>query len=141
MREALARLLALATGLVVLVAALLFSWLRNAEAGIAVAAEPPPVPVSEAASADDAALVARGREVYLAANCAACHAIGGEGNPRIPLDGVGSSLSGEEIRHYTVADPEVAEDLAPRVAAAKKEYQKLPAEDLDALVAYLSSLK
>lgn len=141
MRETLARLLALATGLVVLAAALLFAWFQNAGAGTAVAAEPPPVPAAEAASADDAALVARGREVYLAANCAACHAIAGEGNPRIPLDGVGGSLSGDEIRHYTVADPAVAEDLAPRIAATKKEFAKLPAEDLDALVAYLSSLK
>lgn len=141
MREALARLLALATGLVVLAAAILFAWVQNAAIRPAVAAEPSPLPAAEAASTGDAALIARGREVYAKAGCAGCHAIDGEGNPRNPLDGVGSNLAPEEIRHYTIADPEVADDLAPRVAAAKKEFAKLPAEDLDALVAYLSSLK
>lgn len=136
MREALARLLALATGLVVLAAAIAFAWFQNAGTATAVAAEPPPV-----AADADVARIERGRAVYADAGCAGCHAIDGQGNPRNPLDGVGSSLSPEEIRHYTTADPAVADDLAPRVVAAKKEFAKLPAEDLDALVAYLSSLK
>lgn len=141
MREALARLLALATGLVVLAAAILFAWVQNAAITPAVAAEPSPLPAAEAASTGDAALIARGREVFLEADCAGCHAVGGEGNPRNPLDGVGGRLTQEEIRHFTIADPAIADDLAPRIAAAKKDYAKLPAKDLDALVAYLSSLK
>lgn len=141
MREALARLLALATGLVVLAAAILFAWIQNAGAGPALATEAPPATAAGTASTGEAALLTRGREVFLAADCAGCHAIGGEGNPRNPLDGVGRRLTPEEIRHYTIADPAVAEDLAPRIAAAKKDYANLPAEDLDALVAYLASLK
>ena len=141
MREALARLLALATSLIVLAAAILFAWFQNSGTGAAVAAEPPPVTAAEAAAPGEVNLIARGREVYLAAECSSCHAIDGEGNPRNPLDGVGSNLSPEEIRHFTIADPAVAEDLAPRIAAAKKEFAKLPAKDLDALVAYLASLK
>jgi mono/diheme cytochrome c family protein len=136
MREALARLLALATGLVVLVAAVAFAGFQNAGTTTAVAAEPPP-----GAAEADPARIERGRAVYADAGCAGCHAIAGEGNPRNPLDGVGGRMTPEEIRQYTIADPAIADDLAPRVAAAKKEFQKLPADDLDALVAYLSSLE
>jgi len=141
MREALARLFALASGLVVLGAAVLFAVIQNAGTGTADAAEPPPVPTAAAAKPAASAVIDRGREVYAEAGCAGCHAIDGEGNPRNPLDGVGSNLSPEEILHYTIADPVVAEDLAPRVVAAKKAYATLPPEDLDAMVAYLSSLK
>jgi len=141
MREALARLLALATGLVVLAAAILFAWIQNTTIRPAAATEAPPVPAAETALTGDAALIARGREVYAKAGCAGCHSIDGEGNPRNPLDGVGSNLPPEEIRRYTIGDPEVADDLAPRVVAAKRAFAQLPAEDLDALVAYLASLK
>lgn len=141
MREALARMLALATGLVVLATAMAFGWYQNPGSGEAIAAEPRPASATEPASSADRSLETRGREVYVDAGCAGCHAIGGEGNPRNPLDGVGSRLSPDEIRHFTVADPAVAEDLAPRVVAAKRKFAKMPAEDLDALVAFLSSLK
>jgi mono/diheme cytochrome c family protein len=134
MREALARLLALATGLVVLIAAIAFAGFQNSGGPAAVAAEPAP-------AAAETARVERGRAVYDEQGCAACHSIAGEGNPRNPLDGVGARLTPEEIRAYTTADATVADDLAPRIAAAKKDYQKIPADDLDALVAYLASLR
>ena len=83
----------------------------------------------------------KGAAVYAAQKCATCHSIAGKGQAKGPLDGVGSKLSADEIREWLV-DP---------VAAAKKHnatrkppmraYAKLQKEDLDALVAYMASLK
>lgn len=87
-----------------------------------------------AATAGDAELIARGKSVYAAQRCATCHAIGGAGNRRYPLDGVGARLSDEQLRAWIVA---------PRTmdpAVKKRAYDKLPTADVDALVAYLRSL-
>jgi hypothetical protein len=69
-----------------------------------------------------------------------CHSIAGEGSPRSPLDGVGSRLPLNEIRQFVIADPEVEDDLSPRVVKAKRVYAGLPADDLQALVDYLATL-
>jgi mono/diheme cytochrome c family protein len=92
--------------------------------------------------AQDAALVAKGKQVYDAQKCATCHNIAGKGGKQSPLDGVGSKLSADEIRQWIV-DP-VA--MAKKVSSTKKppmpkKYDKLPAGDIDALVAYMQSLK
>ena len=79
--------------------------------------------------------IARGQEVYAEARCRKCHAINGVGNKRWPLDGVGGKLPPEQIRKWIVAPKE----MDPKVK--KKGFDKLPVADVDALVAYLSSLK
>ena len=93
------------------------------------------------ATAQDAAVVARGEKVYAAQKCAICHSIAGKGNPKGPLDDVGSRLSAEEIRLWIV-DP-VA--MTAKTKAARKPpmkaYASLPKDALDALVAYMQSLK
>jgi len=88
-----------------------------------------------ARASDDAAAITRGTEVYGEQRCATCHAIGGVGNRRNPLDGVGSRLSADDIRKWIVAPRE----MNPKVR--KRAYDSLPAADLDALVTYLVSLK
>lgn len=90
--------------------------------------------VAEARPGEPAA-IERGRQVYTQRRCQACYSIAGVGNTRYPLDGVGSRLTAEEIRKWIVAPRE----MNPTVR--KKAYDKLPAVDLDALVAYLQSLK
>jgi mono/diheme cytochrome c family protein len=90
---------------------------------------------SGAVQAGDAAPIERGKEVYQAQRCATCHAIAGVGNKRHPLDDVGSRLTPDAIRKWIVAPKE----MDPKVR--KKAYDKLPPEELDALVAYLESLK
>jgi mono/diheme cytochrome c family protein len=92
--------------------------------------------------AQDAALVAKGQKVYEAQKCSVCHSIAGKGSKVSPLDGVGAKLSADEIRQWIV-DP-VA--MAKKVSATKKppmpkKYDTLPPGDIDALVAYLQSLK
>lgn len=59
----------------------------------------------------------------------------GKGNRRSPLDGVGSRLTERDIRRSIVAPKE----MDPNVK--KKAYDGLPQDQLDALVAYLLSLK
>jgi mono/diheme cytochrome c family protein len=97
--------------------------------------------IASGQNAEDATLVARGMAVYQAQKCMVCHAIDGKGNAKGPLDSVGSRLSAEEIRAWMV-DPA---DMTAKTKAERKpvmrSYPKLPVEDLDALVAYLVSLK
>jgi mono/diheme cytochrome c family protein len=92
------------------------------------------------AAAQDA--VKQGVKVYTAQKCQVCHAIAGKGGKVSPLDGVGAKLSADEIRHW-IEDPT---DAAAKAKSTKKppmqaKYKSLPAGDLDALVAYMQSLK
>lgn len=93
------------------------------------------------AAAQDAK-VTKGAEVYTAQKCSMCHAIEGKGNAKGALDGVGTKLKAEEIRQWIV-EPAVMtiKTKAERKPAMPSKYSALPKDDLDALVAYLSSLK
>ena len=86
--------------------------------------------------------IKRGQQVYAAQKCQVCHSIGGVGNKTNPLDGVGSKVSAEDIRKWIVHPV----DMAKQSKSTKKppmtnKYDKLPAADIDALVAYMQSLK
>ena len=91
------------------------------------------------ARAQDAA---KGAQVYAAQKCSVCHAIGGKGNAKGALDSVGSTLTADDIRQWIV-DPAAmtAKAKATRKPAMPAKYASLPKDDLDALVAYLGSLK
>jgi hypothetical protein len=56
------------------------------------------------------------------------------GSRRYPLDGVGSKLSADDIRTWIVAPRE----MNPKVS--KRAFDSLSPPDLEALVAYVSSL-
>jgi mono/diheme cytochrome c family protein len=88
----------------------------------------------------EAAVQQRGRAVYNSSNCARCHSIAGEGNPRNPLDGVGARRTAAELEAWTLGSGAVADSLAPAVLRAKQQYRELSAEDVTALVRYLASL-
>jgi len=92
-----------------------------------------------AVSAQDAE---KGAKVYADQKCSGCHAIGGKGNAKGPLDDVGAKLSADEIRQWIV-DPAAAtaKANATRKPPMPSKYTSLPKEDVDALVAYLASLK
>ena len=84
----------------------------------------------------------QGEGVYNAQKCSVCHAIAGKGNKANPLDGVGAKLSAADIRAWIV-DPV---SMAAKTSSTKKppmpkKWANLPAADLDALVAYMQSLK
>ena len=63
------------------------------------------------------------------------------GNKKGPLDGVGAKLSAADIRQWITAAPEMAAKAKAERKPAMKAYPNLPKEDLDALVAYLQTLK
>jgi mono/diheme cytochrome c family protein len=97
-------------------------------------------PASIAQAQDDP--VKKGQEVYAAQKCSVCHAIEGKGNKANPLDGVGTKLSAADIRAW-ITDP-VA--MTAKTKSTKKppmpaKYGKLAAAEIDALVAYMQSLK
>ena len=95
---------------------------------------------ASAAAAQDAAQIERGQKVYVAQKCGTCHSIAGKGNAKGPLDDVGSKLTEEEIRLWIVDAPAMTAKTKATRKPLMKAY-KLPQEDLDALVAYMKSLK
>ena len=94
------------------------------------------------AAAQDGKLIEKGAKVYADQKCSTCHSIDGKGSAKGPLDGVGSKLKADEIRQWIV-DPKgmTAKTNAARKPPMPAKYASLPKEDLDALVAYLASLK
>jgi mono/diheme cytochrome c family protein len=92
-----------------------------------------------AAAAQDAK---KGAEVYAAQKCSVCHSIAGKGGKQSPLDGVGAKLSADDIRQWIVDPIAMAKKAnSTKKPPMPKKYDKLPAADLDALVAYMQSLK
>lgn len=158
MRESVAKAVAVATGLLVVAAVVLFAVLQQEPRVVEPAVEGRPEvaePEVERPDVEERPAVDRpeveelreevdvqeipqeqlalGRRVYREQRCARCHSIAGEGSPRSPLDGVGDRLTREEIRLWIVAPQEIA----PRV---RKPSYDLPDEELEALVAYMASL-
>lgn len=94
------------------------------------------------AAAQDEASIKRGQEVYTAQKCSMCHAISGKGSKKSPLDGVGTKLSAEEIREWIVNPVEMTKKTnSTKKPPMPNKFSKLPKEDIDALVAYMQSLK
>lgn len=91
------------------------------------------------AQAQDAA---RGEQLYAAQKCSMCHQIAGKGNKLSVLDGVGKKLNADQTREWLV-DPVAAATKAnsTKKPLMPKTYAKLPPADIDALVAYMQSLK
>lgn len=84
----------------------------------------------------------KGEQVYTAQKCSVCHSIAGKGGKANPLDGVGAKISAAETRQW-ITNPK---EMTTKANSQKKppmpdRYGKLPAEDIDALVAYMQSLK
>jgi mono/diheme cytochrome c family protein len=100
------------------------------------------VTTAAAAGVQNDALVKKGAQVYTAQKCQVCHSIAGKGSKMNPLDGVGKKLSADDIRQWiTHPDEMTAKSKSTKKPPMPKKYADLPAADLDALVAYLQSLK
>ncbi len=95
--------------------------------------------VTAAAAAQDAK-VTRGAQVYVEQKCSLCHSIGDKGNKKGPLGDVGSMRTLDELRAWIVD----AKGMTVKTKAPRKPEMKnydLPKADLDALVAYMATLK
>jgi mono/diheme cytochrome c family protein len=93
-------------------------------------------------AAQDAKMIEAGKKVYEAQKCSACHMIAGKGNKMFPLDGVGAKLSAADMKKWFThtAEMEAALPKKPAIKMSSKKYD-LKDADLDALVAYMMSLK
>ena len=85
--------------------------------------------------------VERGMKVYTAQKCSMCHSVAGKGNAKGPLDEGVSKLSNDEIRQWLTKPSEMREKTHAERKPVMKSFSTLSKDDLDALVAYLSSLK
>src|SRR5215470_20128457 len=85
-------------------------------------------------------LKAKGEKLFVDQKCTLCHSIAGKGNTKGPLDEVGSKDSAADIRAWIVD----ANAMTAKTGATRKPAMKqftLYKDDVDALVAYLTSLK
>jgi mono/diheme cytochrome c family protein len=92
------------------------------------------------ASTAGAQSVDAGKMVYTAQKCNVCHSVAGVGNKKGPLEDAAAKLSAEEIRMWIVDAPAMTAKTKAARKPAMKAYP-LPKEDVDALVAYIQSLK
>ena len=94
------------------------------------------VGIAAVAAADDA----KGEKLFADQKCSLCHSIGDKGNKKGALDGVGAKLKAAEIREWLTD----AKAMTAKTKATRKPEMKaysLPKEDVDALVAYLETMK
>jgi len=99
------------------------------------------VAIATPAQAQSTDLVAKGQAVYAAQKCSMCHSIAGKGQAKGPLDDVGGKLKVEDIREWIVNPAKMTKEHNVTRKPAMKAYSNLPKEDLEALVAYMASLK
>jgi mono/diheme cytochrome c family protein len=86
------------------------------------------------------AKVAQGEKLFVDQKCTLCHSVADKGNKKGPLDGVAAKLKADEIREWIVD----AKGMTAKTKAERKPLMKaytLPKDDVDALVAYLATLK
>jgi mono/diheme cytochrome c family protein len=85
--------------------------------------------------------MAQGIKVYADRKCSVCHSIAGKGNAKGPLDEVGTKLTADEIRAWMVTPKEMTVKTKAERKPAMLTYPDLSKPDLEALVAYMVSLK
>jgi mono/diheme cytochrome c family protein len=85
--------------------------------------------------------VAQGQQVFEAQKCSLCHSVAGKGNAKGPLDGVGSKYSAVELKLWITNPAEMSKKHNTTRKPPMKSFASLSAGDVDALVAYLQSLK
>jgi len=142
MREQWARRIVLITGMLILLLTTLFAFFQNSEklpdtrqGGV----EKDIVSGRSEIIVPDPKIIQSGILVYKQQSCARCHAIGGKGNPRNPLDDVGTK-SAEELRAWITGSENLQGKLSIRVIKKKQLYSELSSDDLEALIIYMQSL-
>jgi mono/diheme cytochrome c family protein len=96
---------------------------------------------ADTTAGQDAKAVERGKAVFTEQKCSLCHSVAGKGNPKGSLDDVGAKLTGEQIRQWLLTPKEMAEKEKATRKPPMQPYTKLSKADLDALVAFLQTLK
>jgi mono/diheme cytochrome c family protein len=92
-------------------------------------------------SADEAAVVARGKQIFTEQKCALCHSIAGVGNKNGPMEEALGKLKADEIKKWITSPKEMGTATKATRKPPMKTFPNLSAEDVNALVAYLQSVK
>ena len=85
--------------------------------------------------------VARGAALFTEQKCSICHAVAGKGNVKHPLDGAGSRLDSATVKLWLTDSKAAEAKTGKKASPPMKSFATLPADDIDALVAYVLSLK
>jgi mono/diheme cytochrome c family protein len=85
--------------------------------------------------------VAAGQKIYETQKCSLCHSVAGKGNAKGSLDGVGKKHTAADLKLWITQPAEMAKKHNAARKPPMKSYASLPPADVDALVAYLQSLK
>lgn len=143
MREKWARRIAFLTGLLVLLLAFLFAFIQNP-----VESPDSTQSMEQVTSTQgqefvtlDAEKIKTGQQIYKQQNCARCHSIAGQGNPRNPLDGVGTRHTVKELRNWIIGADSLQGALPTSILKLKQTNSVLSDSDLDALIIYMQSLR
>jgi mono/diheme cytochrome c family protein len=84
---------------------------------------------------------AAGQNVYQAQKCSLCHSVAGKGNAKGPLEGTAKKYSAAELKLWITQPAEMAKKHNATRKPPMKSFASLPPADVDALVAYLLTLK
>src|SRR5580765_627392 len=95
------------------------------------------------AAAGQAPKIAAGKAIYDGNTCKTCHLAEGKGNKLYPLDGISAKMTDADLRKWITSPIEMEAKLktAPKVKMSAMWKKKLSDADVDALVAYIKSLK
>jgi mono/diheme cytochrome c family protein len=108
-----------------------------------VFAVPAALAFAAAAAAQDAATIEKGKAVFAGAKpaCKMCHAIGGVGNAKAPLDKVGATAKADDIKAWIRTPKEMMAKKGAKGTMPVYGADKISDADLESLTAYLLSLK
>jgi mono/diheme cytochrome c family protein len=95
-----------------------------------------------AVTAQDAKQVDAGQQLFTSKGCTKCHQVAGRGNKAHVLDGVASKVSTADMKKWLTnpTEMEAKLDHKPKIKMSSKK-PALTTSDIDALVAYLETLK
>lgn len=82
-----------------------------------------------------------GAGLFREQGCTSCHVLGGIGNPRYPLDGVGGRLNREELRAWITGTGPAATTLSAMMVRRKARYLEMPEADMAALIEWLGTAR
>jgi mono/diheme cytochrome c family protein len=95
-----------------------------------------------AVTAQDAKQADAGKQLFTSKGCTKCHQVAGRGNKANVLDGVASKVSAADMKKWLTnpTEMEAKLDHKPKIKMSSKK-PTLTNSDIDALVAYLETLK
>jgi len=121
MRENLAKIIVIITGVLVVILSMVFARIQNPEKISVVKTDQ----------------LTQGIYLFQQQGCVRCHSINEEGNQGMPLDGVAKKYTDKELLDWITGAKNLEGKMTPGIMSIKSKYQKLTEDELDALVKYI----